>query len=607
MEIYSFCPNKQEFGMSSFFNNFKCQINFILIVLILTACGGGGNHSNTSKATITFSVDEVLVSQKKSKDSTDIKEVSITDLEGNEIATATEIEPRKYEVEVDKDISLNIKITLVNSNDGEITLERIIEVTKSEEITVDQESTHIATYIRESAAENKEEIKAYLESRIGEIDKIKKLLDEISNKEYINNLLEASNTQDLDQLSETIAAALKELERVNTILERIQSYIENFQNGSNEVESTDDKEPGLSLEIVADQIEGQDPEGDNETTIEIGENGELVVTNSEGTKNITTEVSIEKEPIVSGETISSNAEGIVIGSKSETGIKEIALYNNGKAEYITNLLKNIHPGDYVVVKYEENDAGEKIIAKITGSGTTLGSVSAIAENGLTLVDDNNYATEFTARYLTNESTGVSGFDADVVAFLAKLKVDDKVKIRWEINERKRIMAIAKITDTVTEEPVIEEPINEEPGDIEPESLTFTGKVTEKSELGFTITKAENDYAFIYINKEIAYHKEILAGLLIGDAIIVVAHKSDGYILDSATGEGSMSGTIIEKSETAIYVKNADGNTVKFTPEWHDGGLDSEMLAKFKELEVGVSITVKWKLEERKRAISITLN
>lgn len=586
--------------MKPLFNSFNFLLSAMVMIALLTACGG--SSSSSKKATVTFSVDEILVAQKKSKSSDDIKEITITDLEGNEIATATEIEPRKYEVEVEKDISLNIKITLINSNNGEITLERIIDEAKTEEVIVDQESTHIATYIREAAAENKEEIKAYLEGRAGELDKIKVLLDEISNKEYINKLLESSNTQDLDQLSETIAAALKELERVNAILERIQAYIENFQNGSSDVESTDGEEHGLSLETVADQIESQDPEGDNETTIEIGENGEILVTNSDGTKNVTTEVSIEKEPIVSGETISSTAEGIVIGSKSETGLKEITILNNGNAEYITNLLKNIHPGDYVIVKYEENDAGEKIIAKITGSGTTFGTVSVISDNGLTLVDENNYATEFTARYATNESTGVSGFDVDVVAFLATLKVDDKVKIRWEINERKRIMAIAKITDTVTEEPIKEDPVV-----IEPESLTFTGKVTEKTELGFTLTKAENDYAFIYINKEIAYHKEILDGLLIGDYIIAVAHKSDGYILDSATGEGSMSGTLIEKTESAIWVKNAEGNTVKFTPEWHEGGLDAAMLAQFKELAVGASITVKWKLEERKRAISISLN
>ena len=113
--------------------------------------------------------------------------------------------------------------------------------------------------------------------------------------------------------------------------------------------------------------------------------------------------------------------------------------------------------------------------------------------------------------------------------------------------------------------------------------------------------------FIYINVDIVYHKEILASLLVGDEIVVVGHKADGYIMDTASGEGSMSGTWIEKGESAIYVKNSEGKTVKFTPEWHDGGLDAAMLAQFQELAVGASITVKWKLDERKRAISISLN
>lgn len=595
--------------MKHLFDCFKFLVSAIGLIALLTACGGSG--SGSKKATITFSVDDILVTQKKSKSSDDIKEISITDLEGNEIGTAKEVDTRVYEVEVDEDISLDIKITLVNSNNGEITLERIIEEAKTEEVTVDQESTHIATYVRESATENDEDIKTYLEARQGELDKIKELLNDISDKEYINKLLATSDTQDLDQLSETIAKALEELERVTAILERIQDNIDNFQSGSSDVGTNEEGEHNLSLESVADQIEGQDEE--NDATVEIGEDGAIVVSNSEGTKNVTTEITIQKEPIVSGETISSSESAIVIGSKTETGLKEITIYNNGSVEYITKLLNNIHPGDYVIVKYEENDSGEKIIAKISGSGYATGLVSVIKDAGLTIVDDNNYSTEFTARYVTNEATGVSGYDPEVIAFIATLKVNDEVKIKWEINERKRIIAIEKITDSSTEEPVIDEPVVDEPVTEEPttptvpESLKFSGKVNEKNDLGFSLLQTSGESVFIYINGDIAYHKEILASLLVGDEIVVVGHKADGYIMDTASGDGSMSGTLIEKGESAIYVKNSEGKTVKFTPEWHDGGLDAAMLAQFQELAVGASITVKWKLDERKRAISISLN
>lgn len=595
--------------MKHLFDCFKFLVSAIGLVALLTACGGSG--SGSKKATITFSVDDILVTQKKSKSSDDIKEISITDLEGNEIGTAKEVDTRVYEVEVDEDISLDIKITLVNSNNGEITLERIIDEAKTEEVTVDQESTHIATYVRESATENDEDIKSYLEARQGELDKIKELLNDISDKEYINKLLATSDTQDLDQLSETIAKALEELERVTAILERIQDNIDSFQGGSSDVGTNEEGEHNLSLESIADQIEGQDEE--NDATIEIGEDGAIVVSNSEGTKNVTTEITIQKEPIVSGETISSSESAIIIGSKTETGLKEITIYNNGSVEYITKLLNNIHPGDYVIVKYEENDSGEKIIAKISGSGYATGLVSVIKDAGLTIVDDNNYSTEFTARYVTNATTGVSGYDPEVIAFIATLKVNDEVKIKWEINERKRIIAIEKITDSSTEEPVIDEPVVDEPVTEEPttptvpESLKFSGKVNEKNDLGFSLLQTSGESVFIYINGDIAYHKEILASLLVGDEIAVVGHKADGYIMDTASGDGSMSGTLIEKGESAIYVKNSEGKTVKFTPEWHDGGLDAAMLAQFQELAVGASITVNWKLDERKRAISITLN
>ena len=585
-----------------------------LVALIVTAFflfGCGGNRSD-SKATITFSVDDVLAAQKKAKNSNDIKEISVTDLEGNEIGTAKEVEPRKFEVEVDKDIDIDIKVTLINSNNGEVILERIIEGTKSEDTTVDQDSTHVATYVRDSASENNQEIKHYLEEHKGDLEKIKALLKEIADKDYLNRLLEANNTQDLEQLTQTIAEALKELERVNALLERLQTRIENFQNGSSDIESGDEGEHNLTLEHVADQIESHDSEN-NDSSVEIGANGEIVVVNNEGVKNVTTDANIQKEPIVSGEVISSNDDVIVIGTKSETGNKEVSIFNNKLVEYITVLLNNIHPGDHVIVKYEENEDGKKIIAKISGSGTTVGLVAEIKEKGLIISDEHNYVTEFTARYLTEKSI----FDPEVLAFLAKLKVNDKVKIKWEINERKRIIAIAKITETIeepikpeepgTEEPTTEVPVPEVPA--EPTTFTFTGQVIEKNDLGFRLQNGANtESIFININNDIAYHKEILTSLLTGDVITVIAHKGDNkYILNEASGYGEMFGTLIEKSETEKYVKNSDGKTVKFMPEWHDGGLDAGMLTKFKELAVGASISVKWKLEERKRAVSISLN
>ena len=164
-------------------------------------------------------------------------------------------------------------------------------------------------------------------------------------------------------------------------------------------------------------------------------------------------------------------------------------------------------------------------------------------------------------------------------------------------------------DTNEEEPDKEDtnpPVAEE---TDGQKITLSGFVAKKEDLGFILQLNSNSEAiFIVINKEMAFQKEILASLLLEDVITVVIHKNDGkYILDNATGEGVMSGVLIEKSETAIFVKNDAGKTVKFTPEWHDGGLNAEMLAQFKEIETGTSITVKWKLEERKRAVSITKN
>ena len=596
-----------------------------LTTLLLVACGG---NTSDSKSTITFTVDDVLSSQKNTKNSSDIKEISVTDLEGNKIGEAKEIETRKYTVEVEKDIPLNIKIKLVNGKKGVITLEKLIEQSKSEETTVDQESTHIATYIRETASDNKQNIKEYLDHHKGDTDKVKSLLNDVVDKDFINKILSESNSQNLEELAKLIAQAIKELEKINAILESLQSSIENFQNGSTDAENEEPTKNDLSLDNIADQIESQGSEDDDDSSIEIGENGDIVVVNNEGVKNVTIDGNIIKEPIVSGEVISSNEEVIVIGVHSEKGNKEVSIYNNGKFEYITTLLKNIHPGDHVIVKYEENDKGEKIIVRIKGSGKTVGVVTAINDSGLTLLGEENYSTEFTARWINeepsaNSSTSTtnigkekSGFDQVVIKLLSTLKINDKVIVKWKINERKLIFNVKKITETITidddnetNHENTEEPVKPPETSIENQSINFEGKVQKVGDSEFSLQKdANSDFVFISINNEIPYHKEILASLLVGDQISVTVHKGDNkYILDNAKGEGSMSGTVLEKSESAIWVKNSDGKTVKFTPEWHEGGLDAAMLAKFKELAVGASITVKWKLEERKRAISISLN
>ena len=596
-----------------------------LTTLLLVACGG---NTSDSKSTITFTVDDVLSSQKNTKNSSDIKEISVTDLEGNKIGEAKEIETRKYTVEVEKDIPLNIKIKLVNGKKGVITLEKLIEQSKSEETTVDQESTHIATYIRETASDNKQNIKEYLDHHKGDTDKVKSLLNDVVDKDFINKILSESNSQNLEELAKLIAQAIKELEKINAILESLQSSIENFQNGSTDAENEEPTKNDLSLDNIADQIESQGSEDDDDSSIEIAENGDIVVVNNEGVKNVTIDGNIIKEPIVSGEVISSNEEVIVIGVHSEKGSKEVSIYNNDKIEYITTLLKNIHPGDHVIVKYEENDKGEKIIVRIKGSGKTVGVVTAINDSGLTLLGEENYSTEFTARWINeepsaNSSTSTtnigkekSGFDQVVIKLLSTLKINDKVIVKWKINERKLIFNVKKITETITidddnetNHENTEEPVKPPETSIENQSINFEGKVQKVGDSEFSLQKdANSDFVFISINNEIPYHKEILASLLVGDQISVTVHKGDNkYILDNAKGEGSMSGTVLEKSESAIWVKNSDGKTVKFTPEWHEGGLDAAMLAKFKELAVGASITVKWKLEERKRAISISLN
>lgn len=601
--------------------SFKKLITLPLATLLLASCGG--NSNSDSKAKVTFTVDDILSSQKKAKDSSDISEVSVTDINGNNAGEAKEIEPRKYEVKVDKDTHIVIKIKLVNKN-GEITLERIIENSKSEDVTVDQSSTTVASLIRESATENNQGVKEYLDNHEGDTDKANEIINNIENNNLINDLLTTGSEQDLASITKALENALKDLEKIKKLLELIKAHIADFQNG---IKTTDSTNSDVTLEHVADQIDSSNHEEHNGTSINIDENGDIFVIKGDEVSNVTTDTNIAKEPIVSGEVNAVNADMIELVIKTDKGPKEVKLLNKSDSATLIDLLKNIHPGDHITVKFEENDQGDKVIVKISGSGKTVGILTEKNENSVTLLDEHGNSTTFTAKYIAElETTATTsnvkknqkgGFDPAVLKIISTLSIKDKVVVKWEINEKKRIIAMEKITESTDPvvppkeepKPPVEEPKPPVDNSTEGQKITLSGSVVKKGDVGFSLQlSANSEPTFVTINNDIAYHKEILASLLIGDAITVVIHKKDSkYILDNATGDGVMSGTLIEKTETAIWVKNADGLSVKFTPEWHDGGLDATILAQFKELAVGTSITVKWKLEERKRAISISKN
>lgn len=597
------------------FSHLRIFFAFGFIAVLFTACGG--NNTSESKAIITFTVDDILTAQKKSKDASDIAEVRVTDLAGNTFIDTKEIEARKYSAEVKVGSKLLIAIKLLNQN-NDFTLEKYIEESSTEEVIIDQDSTTIASLIRQAASDKNQEIKEYLENNKGASEAIKTILQDIKDKSFIDKLLSSKSDQELIDLAEVLADAINELERFKEILENIKTRIEVFQGG---IKDSENDLIDTASEQIADQLETPDKDEHN-TSFNIDDNGEIFVIKNDEVRALNSAENIIKEPIVSGEVYSSDLQMIVLVIKTDKGTKTINLYNSNQSDTLNDLIMNIHPGDHITVKYEINSEEEKVITKIKGSGKTIGVLTSKTDNSITLLDEKDYTTTFTARYfqelesntkenLNTESLG--GYDPTILKIISTLNLKDKILIKWEIDETKRIIRMEKFADSDEDEDHEENTNNEEPDqegeNADEQKATFNGFVAKTEDSGFTFQiNSNNEAIFIVINKEIAYHREILASLLIEDVITVTIRKNDGkYILENATGEGEMSGALIEKSETAIFVKNASGKIVKFTPEWHDGGLDDNMLAQFKEIEVGTSIIVKWKLEERKRAISISKN
>jgi len=74
--------------------------------------------------------------------------------------------------------------------------------------------------------------------------------------------------------------------------------------------------------------------------------------------------------------------------------------------------------------------------------------------------------------------------------------------------------------------------------------------------------------------------------------------------------GTMTGTITEKGETWIRVKDAEGNSERFMPRWiggmpnDGGGLDKDMLKQIAAVKAGDKVEVKWVFEERKRVVEL---
>ncbi|PCJ62236.1 MAG: hypothetical protein COA79_04025 [Planctomycetota bacterium] len=639
---------------------FKNFITLLLILLLPFIWIGCGSSSSNEKATITFTIDDITATnQKKQQESGDnISEVKVLDLVGNEIGTLTHIELRTYNVELTKGISFIIQAIIKNGNNGEFKLETIIEKAKTEAVDVNQDSTEIASIIRERANERNQQIKDFIKEHEDETANIIADINNIETRKFINEALEnIGNAESIEEVAKQLEIIIKELVRITNIIEEINNNIKQFNEGSGENFHHDDfnenDQSRLTTEELANQLGGaQDGETGEEKDfdIEINEDGSVVVRNGELHENIAT--NLETSSIVKGEITGISAEAIELGFRTDEGIKESRFVNTGSNSLIKEILNSLHIGEEISIKYEV-DGNKKNIINIFGRGVTTGEVIEKGEAFILVKDKQGNQTKFTPQWISsandisindepisntenleanevNNNTTSSAndehtnkkskgqLDPDIIAIIEKITLGDNVAVIWEINERKRIIDI-KWTDKLN----IEGSENDNPN--EPIQLNqikkISGKISGKGDNFFTIlhntqdTTTEPESVKITINHDLAYHKEILASLLSNDEVSVkYIQKETLNLLDSIFGEGTFKGTLIQVAEKYIVIKDEDGHEIRFTPNWvknletltvsENGGLDPEMLAVFKTLELESTISIKWILDERKRVVSI---
>jgi len=97
----------------------------------------------------------------------------------------------------------------------------------------------------------------------------------------------------------------------------------------------------------------------------------------------------------------------------------------------------------------------------------------------------------------------------------------------------------------------------------------------------------------------------MAGMLVLSVSAMAADEKE-----PTTQSGTMTGTVTEKGETWIRVKDAEGNSERFMPRWiggapkDGGGLDKEMLKQIAAVKAGDKVEVKWTFDERKRVVEL---
>ncbi|MCX7934895.1 MAG: hypothetical protein N3A66_06510, partial [Planctomycetota bacterium] len=236
--------------------------------------------------------------------------------------------------------------------------------------------------------------------------------------------------------------------------------------------------------------------------------------------------------------------------------------------------------------------------------------------------------------------------------IARVKVGDRVKAHWYVNDHLRLAAIERLNGAAEKEQEKSEKKEGAGGEADGFAGMLAGKVLERIERGIKIevtriaevwkhSQARRPEALIgkkvcvrvdpgiYARKENSEKYRMLVWTFFGslaagqEEVFDVKHlEGDNFLFLELTEEqrqrcarlqegGEVIGTVVAKERNWIEVKpEGDGPAERYMARWiggapkDGGGPDREMLAAIERIQIGDRVRVRWTFDERKRVIAL---
>lgn len=151
---------------------------------------------------------------------------------------------------------------------------------------------------------------------------------------------------------------------------------------------------------------------------------------------------------IAGEDALRKTAGTVVSS-SEQAVKleadgQTLVFTVPKASHLAVLeASQLVPGDNVTITWAP-DGDNKLVRKVDGRGTLIGTVSRLGENWIEVTPANGKPQRFVPRWVGGNPADGGGFDKEMVRLIREQKVGAKVALTWEMPEGKRVVGLKSV-------------------------------------------------------------------------------------------------------------------------------------------------------------------